>query len=96
MIDLYEGQFDKALEKSQFLSQKYPKSPVVLNIYGAVLQSLRHFDRRYVFASIHIQPDFLLQQHGSFLTSQYKTTEACIKALAAKPDLLKHTTTCCS
>ena len=94
LIDLYgKGSFEKALEKTEFLSKKFPQSPVVLNIHGAVLQSLKRFDRSIdVFKeAIFIKPDFAeaYNNMGLSLTSQYKIIEAeevFKKALAVNPD----------
>lgn len=94
LVNLYkQGQFKHALKQAENLLQKFPKSSLLFNIQGVVLQSLRKYElsvdafkRALVIDPSHAATYFNM---GISLQEQEQLEEAIkayAKALAIKPD----------
>ena len=94
LIDLYsQGQPQRALKQAETLVQKFPRSPVLFNIQGTVLKSLRQFDLSFAAfnKALSLSPDYIEARNnmGLALAEQGKLEEAVgayNKVLAIKPD----------
>jgi protein O-GlcNAc transferase len=94
LIDLYsQGQPQRALKQAETLVQQFPKSPVLFNIQGTVLKSLRQFDLSFAAfnKALAIKPEYAdaYNNMGNAFQEQGKleeAVEAYKKVLAIKPD----------
>ena len=94
LIDLYsQGQPQRALKQAETLVQQFPKSPVLFNIQGTVLKSLRQFDLSFAAfnKALAIKPEYAdaYNNMGNAFQEQGKleeAVEAYNKVLAIKPD----------
>ena len=94
LIDLYsQGQPQRALKQAETLVQQFPKSPVLFNIQGTLLKSLRQFDLSFAAfnKALAIKPEYAdaYNNMGNAFQEQGKleeAVEAYNKVLAIKPD----------